>query len=149
MADRVKITCPCCDTKLVADSETGEILSETRPKKDVDKSFSEAMTQVRSGESLWAIARKYSTSVSSISRLNGLGSKGTIFPGQKLKVPANTGSGLTARLEGFHTVRRGETAWDIARARGVALKDLIAWNGLGPDAMLRPGDRLRLAPASR
>lgn len=51
MADRVKLTCPCCDTKLVADAETGEILAETRPKKDVDKTFSAAMKQVESGES--------------------------------------------------------------------------------------------------
>jgi len=50
MADRVDIVCPCCETRLVADVETGEILSEERPKKDVDKSFSEAMNKVRSGE---------------------------------------------------------------------------------------------------
>ncbi len=51
MADRVDIVCPCCATRLVADVETGEILSEERPKKDLEKSFSEAMNQVRSGES--------------------------------------------------------------------------------------------------
>ena len=51
MVDRVEIVCPCCETRLVADADTGEILSETRPKKDVDKSFSTAMSQVRSGES--------------------------------------------------------------------------------------------------
>ncbi len=51
MSDRVEIVCPCCDTRLVADVETGEILSEVRPKKDVDKSFSEAMKRVKSGES--------------------------------------------------------------------------------------------------
>lgn len=51
MADRVDIVCPCCETRLVADTETGEILSEERPKKDLGKSFSEAMNRVRSGES--------------------------------------------------------------------------------------------------
>ncbi len=51
MADRVDIVCPCCETRLVADVETGEILSEERPKKDLGKSFSEAMNKVRSGES--------------------------------------------------------------------------------------------------
>ena len=51
MADRVDIVCPCCATRLVADVETGEILSEERPKKDLGKSFSEAMNKVRSGES--------------------------------------------------------------------------------------------------
>lgn len=51
MADRVELTCPCCETKLVADVATGAILSEERPKKNLDKSFSAAMQQVRSGES--------------------------------------------------------------------------------------------------
>ena len=49
MADRVDITCPCCDTKLVADCDTGEILSEVRPKKDYDKSFEDAMSAVKGG----------------------------------------------------------------------------------------------------
>jgi hypothetical protein len=51
MADRIDIVCPCCETKLVADTETGEILSEERPKRDVERSFTTAMDQVRSGAS--------------------------------------------------------------------------------------------------
>ena len=51
MADRVDIVCPCCETRLVADTETGEVLSEERPKKDLGKSFNEAMSQVQSGQS--------------------------------------------------------------------------------------------------
>jgi hypothetical protein len=51
MTDRIEIICPCCETKLVADTETGEVLSETRPKRDVEKSFTAAMDQVRSGAS--------------------------------------------------------------------------------------------------
>jgi hypothetical protein len=51
MADRVEIVCPCCETQLIADADTGEILAETRPKKDVDQNFNSAMSHVRSGES--------------------------------------------------------------------------------------------------
>jgi hypothetical protein len=51
MPDRVDIVCPCCQTRLVADTESGEILSEERPKKDLGKSFTDAMSQVKSGES--------------------------------------------------------------------------------------------------
>jgi hypothetical protein len=49
MADRVEIECPCCATRLVIDAETSEILSETRPKRDVDKTFRSAMNDVQSG----------------------------------------------------------------------------------------------------
>jgi len=48
MSDRIELTCPCCETKLVVD-KSGEILAEERPKKDLSKSFEQAMTKVRSG----------------------------------------------------------------------------------------------------
>jgi len=49
MSDRVQVVCPCCETKLVVETETGEILAEDRPKKDLTKSFEDAMTAVQSG----------------------------------------------------------------------------------------------------
>ena len=49
MADRVETVCPCCSTKLVVDTDTGEILAEERPKVDTEKSFEKAMNQVESG----------------------------------------------------------------------------------------------------
>ena len=50
MPDRVEAVCPCCSTKLVVDTNSGEILSEERPKRDHTKSFDDAMTQVKGGE---------------------------------------------------------------------------------------------------
>ena len=51
MADRVDIVCPCCATKLVVETKSGEILSEERPKRDTDATFEDAMKTVRSGAS--------------------------------------------------------------------------------------------------
>jgi hypothetical protein len=48
MSDRVEVTCPCCDTMLVVDAATGEVLSETRPKRP-SKSFEDALGEVRGG----------------------------------------------------------------------------------------------------
>ena len=48
MLDRVEVTCPCCDTKLVVDTASGEVLSEERPKKPA-KSFEDAFGEVRGG----------------------------------------------------------------------------------------------------
>jgi membrane-bound lytic murein transglycosylase D len=39
-----------------------------------------------------------------------------------------------------HVVRRGETAWGIARRYGVSVKDLQRWNRIG--AHLMAGQRL-------
>lgn len=47
-----------------------------------------------------------------------------------------------------HTVRSGETVWGIARTYGLRSAELVSWNGLGADAMIRPGQVLRLTPAA-
>ena len=49
MGDRVQTVCPCCETKLTVDTETGDILAEERPKRDLTKSFEDAMGNVRQG----------------------------------------------------------------------------------------------------
>jgi hypothetical protein len=49
MADRIDIVCPCCNTKLTVDTETGDILAEERPRIDADKSFESALSAVQSG----------------------------------------------------------------------------------------------------
>ncbi len=44
-----RIVCPCCSTTLVVDAKSGEILSEERPKVDHEKTFEDAMRQVKGG----------------------------------------------------------------------------------------------------
>ncbi len=44
---------------------------------------------VRRGDTLFAIAQTYNTTVTSLRELNQIGRKGKIYPGQKLKVPAS------------------------------------------------------------
>jgi LysM repeat protein len=41
-----------------------------------------------------------------------------------------------------HEVKQGQTAWTIAAVYGVNLAELINLNHLGPNAIVRPGDRL-------
>ncbi len=48
MADKVSLECPCCRTKLVVDVQTGDVLSEERPKGPT-RSFEAALSDVRSG----------------------------------------------------------------------------------------------------
>ena len=49
MSDNVEVTCPCCATRLVVDTATGEILSEERPKVDHETTFDSALAEVRGG----------------------------------------------------------------------------------------------------
>jgi lipoprotein NlpD len=41
-------------------------------------------------------------------------------------------------------VRAGETLYSIAGRYGLDWRELARWNGIGPDFLIHPGDRLRL-----
>lgn len=45
-----------------------------------------------------------------------------------------------------HRVKSGDSLWKIARQHGLALADLMVWNGIQPGTILKPGRLLRLAP---
>ncbi len=47
----------------------------------------------------------------------------------------------------IHVVRPRETVTSIARLYGVSVKDVLRWNRLDEDDLIRPGDRLRVAEA--
>lgn len=56
MTKRLELSCPCCDTKLVVDGDTGDILSEERPKTSDRISFDAALREQQQGESRRASA---------------------------------------------------------------------------------------------
>ncbi len=104
--------------------------------------------QVRPGESLWVIARRYNVTVADLQRWNGLGNRALIRPGQRLMVnmerQGTAAAQPAARRPDHHTVRQGESLWLIARRHRVRLADLMEWNNLDENSILRPGQRLVL-----
>jgi membrane-bound lytic murein transglycosylase D len=54
-----------------------------------------------------------------------------------------------ARPPAFHVVKARETVAAIARRYGVSADDIARWNGLDETALIRPGDRLRVASLAR
>ena len=48
--------------------------------------------------------------------------------------------------QGIVTVRPGDTLFHLAKSLGVELRDLRAWNGLGENATIAPGQKLRTSP---
>jgi membrane-bound lytic murein transglycosylase D len=105
---------------------------------------------VRSGESLYTIARKYGSNVSAIRQANGLRNS-LIHPGENLIVPRfGTETGVaatqtfTASAEGQYEVQRNDTLWDIARGFSVSVDNLCTVNGLSRNSVIRPGQRLRI-----
>jgi len=98
---------------------------------------SEITYQVRSGDSLWSLAKRYGTTVDRIKRDNSLGSS-TLQPGQGLVIRTGTAGGNT------YIVRNGDTLGKIADRAGVSLRQLMSLNGLSSRSVIYPGQRLAL-----
>jgi membrane-bound lytic murein transglycosylase D len=105
---------------------------------------------VRSGDSLYSIARRYGSSVSAIRQANAL--RGSLIrPGQNLIVPRFGSQTSTAAHPhprtadgGVYVVQRNDTLWDIARGFSVTVDGLCAANGLSRGDVIRPGQRLNI-----
>ncbi|QOC23963.1 LysM peptidoglycan-binding domain-containing protein [Wenzhouxiangella sp. AB-CW3] len=100
--------------------------------------------QVRPGENLWLIARQYRVSIADLRRWNNLGSDNLIRPGQRLMVHMEQASGQSAAAAVEYTIRSGDSLWVIARRHGVSVRDLMRWNNLHEDSVLRPGQSLTI-----
>ena len=111
------------------------------------------------GDTVYAIAKKYRTTVSAIMSLNGIGGSAVIRPGQKLRVsgtmalasaskPAAAAPASTAK-PASHTVAAGDTLYGIAKKYGTSVAVLLQANDLSQGSIIYPGQKLRLqAPAS-
>lgn len=98
---------------------------------------------VRAGDTLWAIAREYGTTVEAIARENRIADPNRIFAGERLRIT------LPARGNGeeIYTVRRGDTPISIAGKFGVTLSALEDRNGLERGETIYAGDKLSIPGA--
>lgn len=105
------------------------------------------------GETLWDVAATYDKSVDELVERNALDDDAVraLRPGRAIVVPGirerDVRRAEPAQVESRgirHTVARGETIWDLARAFGVSVSQLMAANSLsaGDAAALREGQRL-------
>jgi len=106
---------------------------------------------VRSGDSLWSIARRYKVSEKQLRNWNGLGGKNTLKIGQKLAVSGKGGSKSTAKSAStgqtkkiVYKVLPGDNFWSISRKFNIATQQILDWNRLSKHSVLRPGQRLTL-----
>jgi membrane-bound lytic murein transglycosylase D len=93
---------------------------------------------VQPGNSLQQVAELFSVQYRDLLKWNNLRSR-TVKAGQKLVVYPKRSYRLRQ-----HTVRRGETAGEIARRYGIATESVLTANGLGRRAVIHPGAKLRV-----
>ena len=78
---------------------------------------------VKSGDSLYSIARKYNTTVDELKKLNNLSSN-ILSINQVLKVPSNNTSDIT------YIVKSGDSLYSIARKYQITVDDIKKYNNL-------------------
>lgn len=123
---------------------------------------------VKKGDSLWDIAVANNVTITEIRNWNGLGSSRLIKPGQQLNIwlppggqtaasgsaqlaastnpptAQNTNSAAAGEQKAvIHTVRSGDTLWDIAQAYNVSIRDIKRWNGMSSNK-IKPGEELKI-----
>ncbi|RMH17444.1 MAG: LysM peptidoglycan-binding domain-containing protein [Gammaproteobacteria bacterium] len=115
---------------------------------------------IKRGESLGLIAKKYHTSISQLKELNQLRSN-RIRAGHALIVPVAAKSmqqytlseiqrkldllnrpANSQRFKIIHTVKSGDSLWEIARTHHVKVETLARWNNFSPRDPLRIGQKL-------
>jgi peptidoglycan lytic transglycosylase D len=105
---------------------------------------------VRSGESFWSISQKYNVPLRSLASWNGMAPRDTLSIGQKLVVwsdnaPASVATSTISTTRKLnYTVRTGDSLYLIANRFRITVADLLRWNNIDKNKILRPGQRLTM-----
>ncbi|HIE76077.1 MAG TPA: LysM peptidoglycan-binding domain-containing protein [Gammaproteobacteria bacterium] len=110
---------------------------------------------VGKGDNVCSIANRHGIDCNALLTANGLAGGDLIHPGQTLTIPGVTGAKSTpvkkpasadvARISIAYKVVAGDSACRIAARLEISCRRLIFDNGLGADAIIRPGQILQAA----
>jgi membrane-bound lytic murein transglycosylase D len=117
-----------------------------------DPDIDVAHFELRDRDSITSLAKLLRTSKEEILAINGAKSD-RFRPGDTIYLPVGK-SKLSAMLrtasapvDSHHVVEKGDTLYSIARRNGMSVAELLDLNQLGKETVIRPGDRIRVAPS--
>ncbi len=96
---------------------------------------------VRSGDSLWIIAKRYDTTTKKIQELNNL-STTRLHIGQVLKIPGYKSEKAATENLKIYRVKHGDTPFQIAQLYKMPLERFLHINRLTPRSNIFPGQKL-------
>jgi len=96
---------------------------------------------VKSGDSLWNIAKRYGTTTKKIESLNNLQTT-QLHIGQVLKLPGYKDEKIEVGNLKVYLVKRGDSPFDIAQLHNMPLDRFLRINLLTPNSTIYPGQKL-------
>ena len=110
-----------------------------------------SVIRIKSGDTLWDIARTHGTSVQALIDLNKLPGHGAIYAGELLALPGGAKAPAKAKatsgyrtVERSYTVRSGDNLTLIAKRHGVSVATLITRNKLPKNGRVLIGRKLAI-----
>jgi len=147
------------------ESKTSAITTNSQPKA---KSLAgTGVYEIKEGDSLWTIGRKFGVSPEEIAKANGISLNKTLKIGEKLIIPkagmkiakeekktvkvSSTPRTPSASRKGgiIYQVRAGDSLWTIGKRFGVSPEKIASANGISLNKTLKIGDKLVIPSQGR
>lgn len=93
---------------------------------------------VRRGDTLWALSRRFGTTIPILVDLNHILNPNLIYVNQILRIPG------AAPIEKTYTVQPGDTLWGISQRYGVTVNQIVQLNNIPNPDLIYPGQIFRL-----
>ena len=133
-------------------------IAENTPNTDISSH------KMKSGESLYSIAKKYNVSVSDLKTWNNIDNPKKLRPGKIIKIKQNESispkkSNVNIakpistkqqpkpendKYELKYEIKSGDTLWNIAKNYGVTIAQIKKWNDLKDASKLKAGDKIAI-----
>ncbi|MEW9796523.1 lytic transglycosylase [Alteromonas sp. CYL-A6] len=146
--------------RLILPVDKAAAFTDALAKADRNERLNWVRHEVKRGDSLLKLAHQYHTTADIIKRVNDIDGN-MIRIGDHIMVPvalkeldayslsqdqrlASTQNVRRGEHKLTHTVKSGDTLWDLSTKYKVSTRELAKWNGMAPNDMLRPGQTLAI-----
>lgn len=100
--------------------------------------------KIKSGDTLWDLAKKYGVTTSEIRQANRMGAHDKLAVGESLVIPEAEKVSSNRSGAFWYTVRKGDTVLRIATKFGLSIAQVLSFNAIDNPNRIRVGQKIRI-----